>query len=350
MIKIFIAKLYAYKSVFRTSLALGIVFTVIALMNGATAADLAPAMEFYYLFSQGFCYFASFFLFLGCAQALYAYMRSAGLLQMKGAAAIDALDSFIQHYVTERLPAALAVFIAYLGISFFFIGKAFVKNWGGFYADPLLLQLETVLHFGQVPLAFIPDWMFQHRFIALVDEAYLSWFSVMYFFVGYALFAEKDMAQQKRFIWSSLILWFFAGVGAAMALSSCGPIFLEFFHTQLAPTYQPFVDKMIAIAREHKETYSFLKNRDLLYANTLKGDLLPQFSISAMPSLHVAIAWLNVLYARKINPWFAGATFAYFVVILFGSVFLLWHYAIDGYAGMILASLVWYGMGKIVKR
>ena len=54
--------------------------------------------------------------------------------------------------------------------------------------------------------------------------------------------------------------------------------------------------------------------------------------ISAMPSLHVAIAMSVVLLARKIDRRLAIASTIFTVLIMIGSVHLGWHYAIDGYA------------------
>jgi membrane-associated phospholipid phosphatase len=61
------------------------------------------------------------------------------------------------------------------------------------------------------------------------------------------------------------------------------------------------------------------------------------YGIAAMPSLHVAAV---VLFARflarlSILAGIVGALYA--VAIAVGLVLLQWHYAVDGYAGILLA-------------
>jgi membrane-associated phospholipid phosphatase len=64
-------------------------------------------------------------------------------------------------------------------------------------------------------------------------------------------------------------------------------------------------------------------------------------ALSAMPSLHVAIAFLTVLYFWGKSRAIASVAFAYFLIILAGSVYLGWHYALDGYIGTIMVWTVW---------
>jgi membrane-associated phospholipid phosphatase len=61
-----------------------------------------------------------------------------------------------------------------------------------------------------------------------------------------------------------------------------------------------------------------------------------------MPSLHVGLAaWLAIVVASCF-PRLKLIAWAYFAVILFGSVYLGWHYAIDGVAGLAIAWLAWW--------
>ena len=44
------------------------------------------------------------------------------------------------------------------------------------------------------------------------------------------------------------------------------------------------------------------------------------------------------------------ALIVYGAVILVGSVHLGWHYAVDGYAGIVMAMVAWWLAGPIVAR
>jgi membrane-associated phospholipid phosphatase len=73
--------------------------------------------------------------------------------------------------------------------------------------------------------------------------------------------------------------------------------------------------------------------------------------ISAMPSMHVATAVLFFLCARGAGiAWLSWATGIFAVMIQIGSVLLAWHYAVDGYAGALLALGCWWLAGWWVKR
>jgi membrane-associated phospholipid phosphatase len=72
--------------------------------------------------------------------------------------------------------------------------------------------------------------------------------------------------------------------------------------------------------------------------------------ISAMPSIHLAMATLFAFLAFEVRKWLGWLFVGYAAIILIGSVILGWHYAVDGYAGIILASLIWHGVKRLVYR
>lgn len=63
--------------------------------------------------------------------------------------------------------------------------------------------------------------------------------------------------------------------------------------------------------------------------------------ISAFPSVHVAIAALLALYGWERGPLWAALSGAYCLIILFLSVYLGWHYAVDGYFSILALWLMW---------
>jgi membrane-associated phospholipid phosphatase len=65
--------------------------------------------------------------------------------------------------------------------------------------------------------------------------------------------------------------------------------------------------------------------------------------ISAMPSLHIAISGWFVLVFRSQLPRLQFIALAYFGLIAFGSVYLGWHYAVDGIVGVLIVGIAWYG-------
>ena len=86
-----------------------------------------------------------------------------------------------------------------------------------------------------------------------------------------------------------------------------------------------------------------------LWESFLGNDAIPYSGISAMPSLHVAIAVFVLLVARSAPKWLSLPFLAYVVLIMMGSVHLGWHYAIDGYVGAALAVLCWWVAGRVIE-
>jgi membrane-associated phospholipid phosphatase len=72
-------------------------------------------------------------------------------------------------------------------------------------------------------------------------------------------------------------------------------------------------------------------------------------AISAMPSLHVASSCGFYLLARARNRWLGRLFFVFLVLMLLGSIHLGWHYAIDGYAGLAGAVVIWWLCGRLVR-
>ena len=71
--------------------------------------------------------------------------------------------------------------------------------------------------------------------------------------------------------------------------------------------------------------------------------------ITAMPSMHVAMAylfWLGIRRVSRAGRWFF---FAFFVAIWIGSVHLAYHYAVDGLVSVIATAILWEASGAILR-
>jgi membrane-associated phospholipid phosphatase len=71
--------------------------------------------------------------------------------------------------------------------------------------------------------------------------------------------------------------------------------------------------------------------------------------ISAMPSMHVGT---SVLFATlgfaSGKRWLGWLLTGFASLIMIGSVHLTWHYAIDGYAGAVIAIFGWWLAGRLI--
>ena len=114
------------------------------------------------------------------------------------------------------------------------------------------------------------------------------------------------------------------------------------FYDLVAAGENPFSEQM-QLLKSHDETYNIwaLATQDILREAYLNPDEAGIAGISAMPSMHNATTTLFALAAYRINKLFGYLMYAYLVAIVIGSVHLAWHYAIDAYAGIVIAIVLW---------
>ena len=75
--------------------------------------------------------------------------------------------------------------------------------------------------------------------------------------------------------------------------------------------------------------------QEMLWGDYQVRDVMVGSGISAMPSMHVAIATLFALVCWRVRRWLGIVMTIYAVIIMLGSVDLGWHYAVDGYLGAV---------------
>jgi membrane-associated phospholipid phosphatase len=87
-----------------------------------------------------------------------------------------------------------------------------------------------------------------------------------------------------------------------------------------------------------------------LYASYQTGDSAMGTGISAMPSMHLAIVTLNACMLTSLNRHVGVLAWIYVALIQLGSVYLGWHYALDGYFSIAAVGLIWWGVGRVTTR
>jgi PAP2 superfamily len=196
-----------------------------------------------------------------------------------------------------------------------------------FWADPLLADIDHVI-FRADPWK-IAGALFGWA-APIVDGAYVTWVLVKFVTLA-AVLAAAESRKKTQALLSYFLILACTALGQYL-LSSGGPVFYErlgFGGRFEALPIEPWV----------KVTTSYLWN-DYLRAG---GDI--GTGISAMPSLHVAIALWFALVMRSYLPRAAVLGYLYFALILIGSVLLGWHYAADGIAAIGITLISWRAAG-----
>ena len=237
----------------------------------------------------------------------------------------------------DRLSNSIHCFILLLlFVSGFGILKGAIGLLNPFHWDPFFRDLDIALSGGRMPHEWLDGLLSTPLAVWLVNLNYNLWYFVVlgtYFAVG---MAARNSPDRMRFLNAFFLLWLAAGIVVAFVFSSAGPVYYE--RLGLGADYKPLMDTLHAAARHH-EIWA-LATQDALwdgYTGLRDGSA----GISAFPSLHVATSVLVALYASHSQSRLAIPAWLFAAGIMLGSVVLAWHYAVDGYAGAVLALVIW---------
>lgn len=233
--------------------------------------------------------------------------------------------------------------------------KSMIPELKPFAYDPLLSALDRSLHGGFAP------WELTHALFggpmatAAINAAYNLWFFIMWVFLFLQVVRVGNPRERIQFIVAYMLCWAVIGSLFAYLLSSAGPCYFGRVVVGMADPYAPLMARLQAIHQEFEATGSYfgvwaLGTQNLLWDLAMKSETHIGSGISAMPSMHVAIATLMALAAFRIRRWLGWVMVGYAAIIQIGSVHLGWHYALDGYLSVLLTILLWRLAGWMVAR
>jgi hypothetical protein len=234
---------------------------------------------------------------------------------------------------SSSLMAGVLLFMSlcvFMGV--FSSGKQLLTDIVPFHADRFLAGLDQALHGGDpwrwttaiMPLSWMPA----------LEVLYLScWGLAVAGATLAALFAPALRHLRAQYVWTFLLMWTLLGNVLAGVFMSAGPVF---FQNVTGDTR--FAGLLDYLARHSGQGWiqSFLWSA---YSGNEPG--VAGAGISAFPSMHVASATLCALVAANVHRALKWIGIAYCAVILFGSVQLGWHYAVDGYFSIIATIALW---------
>ena len=248
------------------------------------------------------------------------------------------------------LVSALMIAIALL-FSAFTSFKIMLAQVHPFALDPLLAHLDRVLHFG------IDPWRITHTLFPtagssfVLNALYNAWLFVVWIFLFLHIFWLTGRRHRARYLLAFLLCWIVVGSIAALALSSAGPAFYGRI-VEGRDLFAPLMERLAAqdavLSASGSGHLWALGTQEMLWRYYTGDTTGLGAGISAMPSMHVAMATLMALSAQRIARPLGWLFRTYAVAILVGSVHLGWHYAIDGYVGAALAVLMWRLAGRVV--
>jgi len=214
--------------------------------------------------------------------------------------------------------------------------------------DYSLMRLDYFLHFGNHPWSLLEPIVQSSMLVRAADYVYMSWFYLLFLSCLWMGWTPRRHLRLCYLV-STLLVWAIIGSVFATFLSSAGPCFFSKIVSAEGNPYAPQMQRLNEISNftpgEHLHA-TF--NQAGLWEGKIAGAWGPFGGISAMPSIHLSMATLFAWLAFSVRRWLGWIFVGYVVLIFIGSIVLGWHYAVDGYAGIILASLIWLGVKRIV--
>ncbi len=245
------------------------------------------------------------------------------------------------------IPAVLVMMLAFAAYSDM---KNLIPIINPFCWDQTLFQVDRWLHGGRDPWLWLQPLLGGSWATQGINFVYNVWFFVMLFFWLSAALTHRDHGWERQFLLSFVLTWFVGGSLLATVFSSMGPVYYDLAVAGATGADNPYAAQMTWLKSINDTNLIWaLSAQDMLreaYLNPTEG----AFSgISAMPSMHNGSSTLFVLAAFCINRRFGCVMLAFLATIVIGSVHLAWHYAVDAYAGILVALLMWFVAGWLTR-
>lgn len=214
--------------------------------------------------------------------------------------------------------------------------KSIIPAINEFSWDPRFAQIDRALHGGNDAYVLLMYLTGTPIMTTAINAAYHFWLFMVYFVIFLACFAMQDRRSANVLLVAMSLTFILGGNLLATVFSSAGPVYYEVlgYGDQFAPLMEQLRD-----FSETSPVWALDVQQALWQGHVADG---PISGISAMPSMHMASSTLLAMYGFRHSRWAGWCLSIFALLILVGSVQLGWHYAIDSYAGAILAVLIWY--------
>ncbi len=244
-----------------------------------------------------------------------------------------------------------ATVIVSFKIPFFGVFKQFTLKDRGFPLDEYLAASERWLLGGHDAWEFT-HMVFGSLYLTLaIDRLYILWGIPTVILPIFWMAFVKDWKIRVRLLLCWVMIWAAIGGVFAWLLGSAGPIF---YNELIGPdagfaNFNAVFEKLNIAANKAGYQFYVIDNSAMLVEHYNASGYAPAKGISAMPSVHVAMAVLFAIGGFQLHRFIGWAFIGYAAIIWIGSVHLGWHYMSDGLVSIILTFSLWKASKFIIR-
>lgn len=216
---------------------------------------------------------------------------------------------------------------------------------------------HSLAHIGRMLFGVSP-WQVTHSVFGslsatrFLDSVYSLWLIVIFAFPMVVAVAFDDSRVRFRLIFSWFSAWVGIGTLAAWVFASAGPVYFNALvgHDANYAALQLRLAGLEHLAEAQGHPLAALEFQPILLHAFRLRDYSLAGGISAMPSMHVALATLLVIGGFKRNRLWGLAFTTYALLIWIASIHFGWHYFVDGPVAALMMVALWKTSAPLAAR